>query len=165
MKNIFFAALLTFGLATGCRNNEDAFQEIDQVVAIYIDSAGKDMLNPKNLFAYTSVAFNDANGIRVEAPVSFSTYYDQDSIVYIEYVAGAKRVLIDSTSEYKKYESKIEVHLTTKNNGDTESKFTDTLVLQYLETPQIFRINQAFYNNKVVFVKVDDAHNTIRISK
>lgn len=165
MKNLFFGTLLLLTVFLSCRNNED-FQQIDQVVSIYIDSAGIDMLNPKIVGSYTNVRLNDVYGLTDTAPVNFSINKDQDTLNYISYVAGAKRIAIDSSDLSEKiYQSKIAFILSKKLN-DTVSKVTnDTLTLHYTSSPSLFQIQKAWYNNQLVFTKTQGQANTIKIVK
>lgn len=166
MKNFFFAIPVILAAMISCRNDDNSIQVIDQVVNLYIDSAGIDMLNSKIGGSYQSIKMNDVNGITDTAPVSFTPKFDKDSLHYIEYIAGARRILIDSSDANEKiYESKISLIFTTKVNDSVTSTFSDTLKLSYLSSPEIFRLEKAWYNNQLVFTKENGKPNIIKIAK
>ncbi len=166
MKNVFFSSVLAFFAMMSCRNDDVEVQQIDQVMNLYIDSAGVDLLNTKNNYSYTSVIFNDEYGITDTAPVSFTYAYDADSIRYIDYVAGATRILVDSSdSSNKIYESKIALRIIKKLDSETTTSFSDTLILKYRSTPDIFQLQNAWYNNVLVFTKTEGQSNIIKVTK
>ena len=166
MKNLFFAILVISAAVVSCRSDDDSVQKIDQVVHLYIDSAGTDMLNSKIKNTYQSVKMNDVNGFTDTAPVTSTQTFGKDSIYYLEYVSGARKILVDSSVvDAKIYQSKIALIFTKKNQDSTLSTFSDTLKLNYLSKPDIFKIDKIWYNNKPVsFEKVADA-NLIKIVK
>lgn len=166
MKNLLFFAMVTFLAFLSCRNDDDSVQKIDQIINLYIDSAGQDMLNSKISGSYTNIQWNDVNGLVDNSPVSFSLKKDADTVSYIEYLAGAKRILIDSSDANAKiYQSEITFILTKKVTDSTTSSFNENLVLNYVMKPNSFRIENAWYNNKLVFTKVDGQPNIIKITK
>ena len=63
MKNLFFLFLVAFLAFLSCRNDDVEVQQIDQILQIYIDSAGQDMLNSNLDGGYTSISMNDVYGI------------------------------------------------------------------------------------------------------
>lgn len=167
MKNMFPMLLITFLLLLSCRNTEDSVQKIDQTVQIYIDSLGKDMLNQKIAGTYTTIVMKDIGGIYDATNISgFNLKKNSDTANYIEYLAGAKRNLVDSVSTTQKYyQSDIVLNLTKKIN-DTVSKTTvDTMKIQYSWTPQVFQVAKIYYNRQLVFSKTDDQPNIVKISK
>ena len=169
MKNAFFAILIIFAALISCRGDEESVQKMDQILHIYIDSAGKDMLNNTIEGSYQTVSLNDEYGILDTAPVQVSLRYDKDSLRYIEYVSGARRIGIDSSDANSKiYESEIELTFTQKKANSTTpttSTFTDVLVLNYTLKPEVFRIEKAWYNNILVFTKQDGQPNIIKVTK
>lgn len=166
MKNLLFFAMVTFLAFLSCRNDDDSVQKIDQITNLYIDSAGQDMLNSKISGSYTNIQWNDVNGLVDNSPVNFSLKKDADTVNYIEYLAGAKRILIDSSDANAKiYQSEITFILTKKVTDSTTSIFNENLVLNYVMKPNSFRIENAWYNNKLVFTKVDGQPNIIKITK
>ena len=169
MKNAFFAILIIFAALISCRGDEESVQKMDQILHIYIDSAGKDMLNNTIEGSYQTVVMNDEYGITDTAPVQFSLKYDKDSLRYIEYVSGARRIGIDSSDVNSKiYQSEIELILTQKKTNSTTtttSTFSDVLVLNYALKPEVFRIEKAWYNNNLVFTKQDGQPNIIKVTK
>lgn len=165
MKNLFFAGCIVLLALSSCRKDE-IDQQIDQIAQIYIDSAGIDMLNSKLTNSYTSIQMNDVYGLTDNAPVSFNIKMDQDSLYYIEYVSGAKRKEQDSSNlNAKIYQSKIALNL-RRPTGTTTSVMThDTLVINYQFSPVIFKIQKVWYNNNLVFNKIDGQPNIIKITK
>ncbi len=153
-------------LALGCRNSDEEVQQIDQIINLYIDSANIDMLNAKIEGAYTNVKMNDVYGLTDNAPVSFTMKKNQDTVNFIEYVAGAKRVLIDSSDVNEKiYESKISLIFTRKVNDSITSTFNDILTINYQWTPNVFQVSKVWYNNVPQFIKVQGEPNIVKISK
>lgn len=165
MKNVFFVMTLAFFAFLSCRNDEINVQQIDQIINLYIDSAGQDMLNNKIPGSYTTISWNDINGLTDNAPVSFSTKKDADTVTYLEYLAGAKRIAIDSAGDSKTYESRIALALTKKVNDSTNAVSNDTMVIQYSSTPDVFEVSKIWYNNVLYFTKVQGQPNNVKITK
>lgn len=165
MKNLFFLIMVSFLAFLSCRGDEDSVQKIDQVINLYIDSLGQDMLNVKLQGSYINASMNDVYGLTDNAPVSFTLKKDADTANYIEYLAGAKRIGIDSSGSSKTYESKISLFLTKKINDSTNRVSNDTLTIQYLSTPTIFQVSKIWYNDVLQFTKVEGQPNTVRIVK
>ena len=164
MKNVFFLTIIVFFALLSCRSDEDSVQKIDQVINLYIDSLGQDMLNSKVPGSYMNSQMNDVYGLTDNAPVSFTIKKDADTLSYIEYLAGAKRIGIDSTASSKTYESKVALFLTKKVN-DSSKVTNDTITIQYLSTPQLFQVSKIWYNGILQFTKVDGQPNTVKIVK
>ena len=164
MKNVFFLTIIVFFAFLSCRSNEDSVQRIDQVINLYIDSLGQDMLNSKVPGSYSNSRMNDVYGLTDNAPVSFTIKKDSDTISYIEYLAGAKRIGIDSSGTSKTYESKVALFLTKKVN-DTNRVTNDTITIQYLSTPELFQVSKLWYNGVLQFTKVEGQPNTVKIVK
>lgn len=160
IKNIFFLLLMIGSLAISCRNPNDDLQFIDQKVQIFIDSAGQDMLNAKIPNSYTTIILNDVYGATDIAPISLNLKKTSDTISYIEYLAGAKRI---ATSE-NNYQSKIALQLRKKVGNNTVTT-NDTLTLNYTMSPELFQINNALYNGVTVFNKTAGTDNIIKIFK
>lgn len=166
MKRMFFLAFILVVACLGCRNEPEQEQQIDQVLNIYIDSAGQDMLNAKIANSYTSYSLNDVYGETDTAPVSMSLLTDTDTLKYLEYLAGATRILLPtSTNDIQYYQSKIAFNLNKTINSTSTTVANDTLVLDYVMTPSIFRIDKAYYNNQLVFTKGSQESNLIKILK
>lgn len=165
MKNLFFLMLVAFLGFISCRNDENDVQKIDQVMQLYIDSLGQDMLNVKLPGSYTTTSMNDVYGLTDNAPVTFSVKKDADTVSFIEYVAGAKRIRIDSTQLSKTYESKIALTLIKSINDSVKRTTNDTMTIQYLSTPTLFEISKVWYNDVLQFTKVEGQPNVIKISK
>lgn len=165
MKNLFFFLWVAFFAALSCRNDEDAVQKIDQIIQLYIDSAGQDMLNSKIAGGYSNIRMNDVYGLTDNAPVNFGTKKDLDTVNYIEYVAGARRIGIDSSANSKTYESKIALSLTKRLNDSTITVLSDTMTVHYRLTPELFQVSKVWYNNVLRFTKVEGQPNIVKISK
>ncbi len=165
MKNLFFLMLVAFLGFISCRNDENDVQKIDQVMQLYIDSLGQDMLNVKLPGSYTTTSMNDVYGLTDNAPVTFSVKKDADTVSFIEYVAGAKRIRIDSTELSKTYESKIALTLIKSINDSVKRTTNDTMTIRYLSTPTLFEISKVWYNDVLQFNKVEGQPNVIKISK
>ncbi len=164
MKNVFFLTIIVFFAFVSCRSDDDSVQRIDQVINLYIDSLGQDMLNSKVPGSYSNSRMNDVYGLTDNAPVSFTIKKDADTISYIEYLAGAKRIGIDSSATSKTYESKLALFLTKKVN-DTNRVTNDTITIQYLSTPELFQVSKLWYNGVLQFTKVEGQPNTVKIVK
>lgn len=165
MKNLFFLMFVAFLGFISCRNDENDVQKIDQVMQLYIDSLGQDMLNVKLPGSYTTTSMNDVYGLTDNAPVTFSVKKDADTVSFIEYVAGAKRIRIDSTELSITYESKIGLTLIKSINDSVKRTTNDTMTIQYLSTPTLFEISKVWYNDVLQFNKVEGQPNVIKISK
>ena len=165
MKNLFYLLLMVFTAFISCRNNDESVQQIDQIINLYIDSAGQDMLNTKIAGSYISGRMNDVYGLTDNAPISFTIKKDADTIYYIEYLAGAKRIAVDSTSNSKTYESKITLILTKKINDSTNKITNDAITIQYLSTPEVFQVSKVWYNNTLRFTKLANEANIVESQK
>lgn len=165
MKNLFFILIISFFTVLSCRNDSRDVQNIDQVLNIYIDSAGKDLLNSKIAGSYTNILWNDVNGLRDNAPVNFNLKKNADTLNYMEYLAGARRIAIDSIGNSKTYESRINLFLTKRITDSTSSITKDLMVIQYTSTPQLFQVSKVFYNNLLKYTKVDGQPNVVKITK
>ena len=165
MKNFFFLSVVAFFAFLSCRTDDVEVQQIDQIIQLYIDSAGQDMLNTNLKNGYTNIKMNDVYGITDSAPVSFNQKKDTDTINYIEYLAGAKRIAIDSTASNKIYESKIALSMTKKINDSVNYSINDTMVVQYNSSPQLFQVAKVWYNGELKFTKVQDQPNIVKIVK
>lgn len=165
MKNLFFFSVIAFFAFLSCRNDEDTVQKIDQIIQLYIDSAGQDMLNTNMKGGYTNARMNDVYGLTDSAPINFSTKKDKDTVSYFEYIAGARRIGIDSTGTSKTYESKIALSFTKSITDSTSTVINDTMTVQYHLTPEIFQVSKIWYNNVLQFTKVADEPNIVKIRK
>ncbi len=165
MKNVFFTLLMVFFALISCRNDDSDVQKIDQIIHLYIDSAGQDMLNSNIPGSYVNVQGNDEYGLVDSAPVNFSNKKDADTVNYLEYLAGARRIGIDSVGDNKNYESKIALILTKKVNNTTNAVIKDILTIQYSSTPTSFQVSKVYYNNILKFTKVEGEPNIVKITK
>ena len=165
MKNLFILTLIICLGFLSCRSNDEPVQQIDQVLNLYIDSAGQDMLNSTIEGSYITVSMNDVNGLTDNAPVNFTNKKDADTANFIEYIAGAKRIGIDSSATSTTYESKINLFLTKRINDSTNAVTTDLMRIQYISTPELFQVSKVWYNEVLKFTKVEGQPNIVKISK
>lgn len=169
MKNIlcFFIGMLAL---TACRTDEISdLQNIDQVIQIYMrNSDGKDLLNTNLKNTYTFSGAYDLGGEYDKIKISqiSAPKIDKDTMRYIEYISGAKRVLRDSVSpELKQYQSILAFEFTQKINDSVSQSVLDTMRVNYKWTPQLFEVSHIYWNNKKVFIKTEGQPNTIVIVK
>lgn len=162
-KNIFFLSVISFMFFIACRNSEDT-QFIDQKIQIFIDSAGQDMLNSKINGSYIGYTINDVYGATDVVPVPMTLKKTADTINYLEYIAGAKRIAMDANNPPQNYQSKIAFAFQKKLGNNTVIT-NDTLVLNYTISPTLFQINNATYNGISVFTKNPNTDNIIKIFK
>lgn len=165
MKKYFLYFLPALFLAVACRHDERDIQRIDQVLDIYVSKGKKDLLNAAEPDAYTSYAFNDVYGYNTSSPVNMAKLEDANGRNYLEYIAGARRVGIDSVGSTKHYESKIALAFSKKINDTLATVTNDTMVIRYLLTPELFEVRQVFYNDTLRFTKSPAARNVIEIRK
>lgn len=165
MKNLFFLLLISGFSLLSCRNGDDVVQNIDQVIKLYIDSAGVDMLNSKIPGGYTNIRMNDVNGLRDSAPVSFNLQKDADTLNYIEYIAGARRIGIDTLAFPKTYQSKVALRMDKKINETTTNVINDTMTIQYSLSPDLFQVSKIWYNGELKFTKTDGIPNVVKVTK
>lgn len=166
MKNIFWGLTVAFFALLSCRSDEDSLQKIDQIFNLYIkNNAGQDLLNKDIPDSYSSFSMNDVLGETDNAPVSGSLKMTSDSLYYIEYIAGAKRVTLDSLSpDDRTYHSVIALAL-RKTVNNVEEITNDTLEIQYHWSPSAFQVSKVYYNHELKFTKQPDVPNVVTIIK
>ncbi|MDV7696428.1 hypothetical protein N6B72_05790 [Chryseobacterium soli] len=149
-------------LLFSCTRDDDSIQRIDQIMNIYIkNSAGQDLLNSNKAGSFIGYSVNDQNGTSDVAPVSIPLRMTTDSLYYMEYIAGAKRVTLDSVSpENRTYRSNMVLSLRRTINNVTDT-INDTMEIQYRWTPAVFQVSKVIYNGEVKFTKEADAPNSI----
>ena len=165
---IKFLLLTSVIFLFSCRKeDENDVQKIDQVINVYLhDNSGVDLLNTNIKGGYTTVSGQDLNADKALQEISgFSVKKDKDTIAYIDYVAGAKKILIDSISPVqKRYQSDFYLNLSKIINKETVTD-TDTVKVEYNWTPTLFQVSKIWYNQKLVFTKVEGQSNIIKIVK
>lgn len=166
MRNIFFATALVLFALLSCRSDEDSVQNIDQILNIYIkNSAGQDLLNAKKNGSFSGYNMTDIFGTVDNAPVNNTLKVTADSLYYIEYIAGARRVTLDSVSpDNRTYRSRINVSLRRTQNNVTDT-INDILEIQYRWTPSVFEVSKVYYNNDLKFTKQPGSPNVVTIIK
>jgi hypothetical protein len=162
--------LLAIVLLFSCRGDDDDTQVIDQVLKLYVkNSAGQDMLNSKISGSYSSVALLDLlDETTANKPISGQTFpKDADTVVYMDYPAGAIRLLKDSISpELKTYYSSFIIRYSKKVNDVVVTNFaSDTILIEYSWTPSLFQISKLWYNKDLKFTKVQGQPNIVTIVK
>ena len=165
---IKFLLLTSVIFLFSCRKeDENDVQKIDQVINVYLhDNSGVDLLNTNIKGGYTTVSGQDLNADKALQEISgFSVKKDKDTIAYIDYVAGAKKILLDSISPVqKRYQSDFYLNLSKIINKETVTD-TDTVKVEYNWTPTLFQVSKIWYNQKLVFTKVEGRSNIIKIVK
>ena len=165
---IKFLFLTSVVFLFSCRKeDENDIQKIDQVINVYIhDKSGVDLLNTNLKGGFTTVSGQDLNADRALQEISgFSVKKDKDTVAYIDYTAGAVKMLTDSISPVqKKYQSDFYLNLTKTVNKNSVTD-SDTVKVEYNWTPTLFQVSKIWYNQKLVFTKVEGQANIIKIVK
>ncbi|SDD86171.1 hypothetical protein [Riemerella columbipharyngis] len=146
MKKILILIILGVAVSS-CRKENVPSQKIEQVLNIYVkNSTGKDLLNPKDSTNYISVSAVDLNADidGVQVPLNIM---QNDSIYFLQYIAGARRILKDSLSKDEKTYSSDIVLSFNKNVNQQLVSTTDTLGLEYFWSPSMFRLSDVKLNN------------------
>ncbi|AZA91447.1 Uncharacterised protein [Chryseobacterium nakagawai] len=161
MKNIFLYILLFSCVVISCGQDEESLQRIDQIMNIYMKSdTNPDLLNAKKSGSFTSYSVNDLLGDKDNSPVTtIPLRMRQDSVFYIEYIAGAKRKKFDSAGTT--YYSKMAVTLNRTVNNTPQAVTTDILEIHYRNSPELFQVSEVLYNTKSVFSKEFGTPNSI----
>ncbi len=160
--SIFLSAII---LLFSCRADEEDTQVIDQVINLYLkNSSGQDLLNSNITGSYSSTTLFDLLGeTELESISGYSLLKDEDTVVYLDYPAGAIRLLKDSVSpEQKTYYSKFVIQLYKEENSVTDN---DTIEIEYNWTPSLFQISKLWYNEELKFTKVPGQRNVVTIVK
>lgn len=167
MRNIIFGFLVIFCAFLSCKTDDDDVQRIDQILNIYMkNGAGRDLLNNKAGATYFTYSMNDVNGVADLAPVSTSLRATADSTLFIEYIAGARRIGLDTLDpDNKTYHSVITVSLIKRLNNIILDTINDKLEVQYRMTPNVFEVSKVYYNDTLRFTKQDGAPNVVTIVK
>ncbi|MGU3376709.1 hypothetical protein [Chryseobacterium sp. M5A1_1a] len=167
MKSIVFGILIIVFAVTSCSRDDDSLQRIDQILNVYMKngSNNQDLLNNKKTGSYTSYTVNDIFGDRDNSPVSIPLKMTTDSVFYMEYIAGAKRIKMDSVSPSNpgtgnSYHSQMQITFVKTINNATETTI-DILEIQYRKSPTLFQVSKVLYNGKEEFSKDADAPNSI----
>lgn len=150
-----------------CKNDDEDIQYIDQIINLYIkDSSGSDLLKGDSVNTYISYSANDVLGLNANAPVSFSKKIDENSVNFLEYLAGAKRDIFDSINpETKSYRSIIALNFSKKINDTATAVVNDTMKIEYRWTPQVFEVSKIYYNDVLSFTKEANKPNIVTIVK
>lgn len=167
MKLKISIILSTILILFSCQRDEAEVQIIDQVLKLYMNSAatGQDLLNPKIEGSYTTPVLQDLLGDRDLQPISgYSFPKDADTVVYMDYPAGAIRLKIDSLSndEQQIYYSRFVIKLLKK---DEVLPDYDTIKIEYKSTPSLFQISKLWYNDELKFTKNQGGQNIVKIVK
>ncbi|UKB83713.1 hypothetical protein LF887_22345 [Chryseobacterium sp. MEBOG06] len=165
MMRYFLGILVVFFALISCKSDDDSLQRIDQIMNIYVkNSAGQDLLNAKKTGSFTGYSVNDIFGNNDVSPVSLPLRMTSDSIFYMEYIGGAKRLRQDSISPENPgtgtlYHSKMLITFTKSTN--VSDNVTGILEIQYRNTPTLFQVSKVLYDGNAVFSKDADQPNSI----
>ena len=167
MRNIVFGFLVIFCAFLSCRNEDDDLQKIDQILNIYMkNGTGRDLFHKKKDTTYFTYSLNDVNGATDNAPVSASLKATADSTLYMEYIAGAKRIGLDTLDPNNKtYHSVITVSLIKHLNSTILDTIDEKLEIQYRMTPTVFEVSKVYYNDTLRFTKQPGSPNVVTIVK
>lgn len=154
-------------LLLSCRGDGEDTQVIDQVLNLYMkNSAGQDLLNYKIKGSYSSVTLLDLLAdTDLKSFSGYSLVKDADTVTYLDYPAGAIRLLKDSISpEQKTYYSKFVIRLSKTENSSAITD-DDTIRIEYTWTPSLFQISKLYYNDELKFTKTQGLRNVVTIVK
>ncbi|WP_042720407.1 hypothetical protein [Flavobacterium sp. B17] len=167
MKNIFFGLLVVFFAFLSCSTGDDELQRVDQILNIYMkNKEGRDLFHQKKDLTYFTYSFNDVNGVADLAPVSTTLKATADSTLFIEYIAGAKRIGLDTlNSDNKIYRSQITISLIKRLNNTILDTITEDLKIDYRMTPSVFEVSKVYYNDTLRFTKQEGSPNVVTIVK
>lgn len=167
MKNIFFGVLVVFFAFLSCRTGDDELQSIDQILNIYMkNESGRDLFNNRKDSTYFAYSLNDIDGGADIAPVNSSLRATADSTLFIEYIAGARRIGIDTLNpDNKIYQSRIAVSLIKRVNNTVLDTIQDELRIEYRMTPSVFEVSKVYYNDTLRFTKQPGSPNVVTIVK
>ena len=157
--------LLILFVVTSCNREEMSIPRIEQIVQMSVkDASGNDLLDTDNENAYKIQLF-DLRDVYDRTPVSAFTIKEGASGNYLEYTAGAKRILLDSISPAQKtYLSEMAVVYSRIAGTQTVSS-TDTLAIEYSWTPELFTVSEVRYNKISQQVEKDSAVHRFTIIK
>jgi len=167
MKNVIFGILVVFFALLSCGGDEDDIQKIDQILNIYMkNSSGRDLFHKKKDSTFYTYSLNDDLGDTNIAPVTSSLKVTSDSLFYIEYIAGAKRIGLDTLDPNNKtYHSVITVSLRKAINNVAIDTIQEKLEIQYRRTPTVFEVSKVYYNDTLRFTKQPGGPNVVTIIK
>ena len=169
MKNYFLTITLALFALICCRGDEEDLQVIDQVLMMYVknETNDQDLLNSKIPGSYSSVTLLDQLDETIaDKPITgYSLLKDADTVVYMDYPAGAVRQLKDSINpELKTYRSRFKIRYSKTVNSQTETD-DDIIEIEYKWTPSLFQISKLWYDNELVFTKTQIGPNIVKIVK
>ena len=169
MKLRISIILSTILVLMSCQRDEADVQTIDQVLKLYISSAatGQDLLNPNIQGSYSTPTLLDLLGVRDQEPISGFTFpRDADTLVYMDYPAGAIRLKNESLSNDNEqiYYSRFIIRLPRTINEIVVND-DDTIKIEYKSTPSLFQISKLWYNGELKFTKTQAGQNIVRIVK
>lgn len=167
MRNSIFGFLVILCICLSCKTDDDEVQRIDQILNIYMkNGVGRDLFHNKKDATYFTYSMNDVNGVKDNAPVGSSLKATADSTLFIEYIAGARRVGLDTLNPNNKtYRSVITVSLIKRLNNTILDTINDRLEIQYRMTPMVFEVSKVYYNDTLRFTKQDGSPNIVTIVK
>lgn len=167
MKWKVLLLIIFISVVFSCNREEMSIPKIEQVIRMYVkDTAGSDLLNSELPGSFTSVKFFDLKDVYDQTPVNtFNARQDNSGITFLEYTAGAKRILVDSVSPAQKtFLSEMAVVFTKSVNGQPVVE-TDTLSIEYSWTPELFTVSQIRYNKRPQLFVKDSTIQTFSVIK
>lgn len=168
MRNIIFGFVVVFFAVLSCKSaDDDEVRRIDQIINIYMkNNAGRDLFHKKKDTTYFTYSMIDVNGELDNTPVSSSLKATADSTLFIEYIAGAKRVGLDTLDpDNKTYHSVITLSLVKRLNNTILDTIDEKLEIQYKLTPSVFEVSKVYYNDTLRFTKQPGGLNVVTIVK
>lgn len=171
MKKYFLTIVFVLLALVSCRGDEEDTQTIDQVLKLYVkNSAEQDLLNSKIPGSYSSVALLDLlDETTANKPITGQTFpKDADDVVYMDYPAGAVRLLKDivtSNPDEKIYYSNFIIQYFKIVNSVSTLSSQDTIRIEYSWTPSLFQISKLWYNEELKFTKTQAGPNIVTIVK
>lgn len=157
--------LIIFSLISilSCRGDGlEHAQRIDQILHVYIQNAqGQDLLNKQIAGAYNSVEFKDLSAQYDRVSVNTTARIDDKQKHFLEYVAGATRVLQpNATDASRVYKSTIAIQYRLTATSPIQEGI---LEIFYSWTPTLFQVSSIYYNQKLIFQKSEGQTNIITI--
>ena len=139
---------------------------VERCIRQPVNTAGQDLLNSRIKGSYSTVILQDLLGQKdLQAITGYSFPKDADTVVYMDYPAGAIRLKVDSLSNdnVQTYYSRFVIRL-TKTDAVPPDDF-DTIKIEYKSTASLFQISKLWYNNELKFTKVPGQPNIVKIIK
>lgn len=167
MKSQLSILFLSLLLIFSCRADDESVQVIDQILNIYVKNTdGQDLIDSQIKDNYTQVQFLDLLADTDLKPISgVSLLKDKDNVTYIDYAAGAVRLIKDSVSATDKtYYSEFVMRLSKTVNSATVND-DNRIRIEYSWTPSSFQVSKMWYRETLIFTKTQGQANIVQIVK